>query len=78
MSGFNCPHCGGHIDLYPPGGVEKASQDFGIQLLGKIPFEIEVSQQGDKGLPFVLKNPESKSTKNFKETVNKIRELLEK
>ncbi|MCK5141609.1 MAG: Mrp/NBP35 family ATP-binding protein, partial [Candidatus Heimdallarchaeota archaeon] len=44
MSGFICPHCGDYIDLYPPGGVEKASQDFGIQLLGKIPFEIEVSQ----------------------------------
>ncbi|MFX1305161.1 MAG: Mrp/NBP35 family ATP-binding protein [Promethearchaeota archaeon] len=78
MSGFNCPHCGEHIDLYPPGGVEKASQDFRIQLLGKIPFEIEVSQQGDKGLPFILKYPKSKSTKAFKETVKTIREILEK
>ena len=78
MSGFNCPHCGEYIDLYPPGGVEKAAQDFDVQLLGKIPFEIEVSQQGDKGLPFVLKYPESKSAKAFKETVKKIRGLLEK
>ena len=78
QSGFNCPHCGEYIDLYPPGGAEKAAQDFGVQLLGKIPFEIEVSQQGDKGLPFVLKYPESKSTKAFRETVKKIRELLER
>jgi len=78
MSGFNCPHCGEYIDLYPPGGAEKAAQDFGVQLLGKIPFEIEVSQQGDKGLPFVLKYPESKSTIAFKETVKKIRGMLEK
>ncbi len=77
MSGFNCPHCGEYIDLYPPGGVEKASTDFSIPLLGKIPFETEVSQQGDQGLPFILKYPESKSTKAFKETVKKIRELLE-
>ncbi len=77
MSGFDCPHCGEHIDLYPPGGVEKASQDFEIQLLGKIPFEVEVSQQGDRGLPFVLKYPESKSSKAFKETVKKIRGILE-
>ena len=46
-------------------------------LLGKIPFEIEVGQQGDKGLPFVLQNPESKSTKTFKKIINKIRDLLE-
>jgi ATP-binding protein involved in chromosome partitioning len=78
MSGFNCPHCGEYIDLYPPGGVEKAAQDFAIQLLGKIPFEIEVSQQGDLGMPFILKYPESDSTKAFKETVKNIREILEK
>jgi len=76
MSGFKCPHCSEYIDLYPPGGAEKASQDFNIQLLGKIPFEIEISQQGDQGLPFILKYPESNSTKAFKEIVNKIREIL--
>jgi len=77
MSGFKCPRCGEYIDLYPPGGAEKASKDFNISLLGKIPFEIEVSQQGDQGLPFIIKYPESKSAKAFKETVKKIRELLE-
>ncbi|MFX1313434.1 MAG: Mrp/NBP35 family ATP-binding protein [Promethearchaeota archaeon] len=78
MSGFNCPHCGKYIDLYPPGGAEKAANDFNIKLLGKIPFETEVSQQGDQGLPFILKYPESKSAKAFKETVKTIREILEK
>ncbi|MFX1436438.1 MAG: P-loop NTPase, partial [Promethearchaeota archaeon] len=78
MSGFNCPHCGEYIDLYPPGGVEKAARDFNIQLLGKIPFEIEVSQQGDLGMPFVLKYPGSNSTNAFKDTVKNIREILEK
>ncbi len=76
MSGFKCPHCSEYIDLYPPGGAEKASTDFNIQLLGKIPFEIEVSQQGDQGLPFILKYPESNSTKAFKAIVEKIRETL--
>ncbi|MFW9901263.1 MAG: P-loop NTPase [Candidatus Thorarchaeota archaeon] len=78
MSGFNCPHCGEYIDLYPPGGVKKAATDFNIRLLGKIPFEIEVSQQGDLGMPFILKYPDSASTNAFKETVKTIREILEK
>ncbi len=77
MSGFKCPHCDGYIDLYPPGGGEKAAKDFNIKLLGKIPFEAEVGQQGDQGLPFVLKYPESESAKAFKEIVNKIRGILE-
>jgi len=78
MSGFKCPHCEKYIDLYPPGGVEKASQDYNVELLGKIPFEIEVSQQGDRGLPFVLKYPDSESAKAFKAVVNKIQKLLGK
>jgi len=77
MSGFKCPHCSEYIDLYPPGGAEKASQDFNIELLGKIPFEIQVGQQGDQGLPFVLKYPESESIKSFKDIVKKIRKLVE-
>jgi len=77
-SGFSCPHCGEYIDLYPPGGAEKAATDFNIELLGKIPFEVEISQQGDQGLPFVLKYPDNKATKAFKAIVNKVREILEK
>ncbi|MCK4688240.1 MAG: Mrp/NBP35 family ATP-binding protein [Candidatus Lokiarchaeota archaeon] len=78
MSGFKCPHCEKYIDLYPPGGVDKASQDYNVELLGKIPFETEVSQQGDRGLPFVLKFPDSESAKAFKAVVNKIQKLLGK
>lgn len=78
MSGFKCPHCEKHIDLYPPGGPKKAAEDFNVELLGKVPFETEVGQQGDAGLPFVLKYPDSESSQAFKKIVEKIRELLEK
>ncbi len=78
MSGFKCPHCGKYIDLYPPDGAEKAAKDFNIRLIGKIPFEVEIGIQGDKGLPFILKYPESDSAIAFKESVKKIQEILEK
>lgn len=76
MSGFKCPHCGEYIDLYPPGGAEKASNDFQVELLGKIPFETEIGQQSDQGLPFILKYPDSNSAKAFKEVVTKIQNIL--
>jgi len=78
MSGFKCPHCGEYIDLYPPGGAEKASKDFQVELLGKIPFETEIGQQGDQGLPFILKYPDSSSAKAFKEVVTKIQKVIGK
>ncbi len=76
MSGFKCPHCGEYIDLYPPGGAEKAATDFQVELLGKIPFETEIGQQGDQGLPFILKYPDSSSAKAFKEVVTKVQNIL--
>ena len=76
MSGFKCPHCGKFIDLYPPGGVEKASKDFNVPLLGKIPFETGVSFQGDEGLPFILKYPDSESAKAFRAIAEKIDKQL--
>ncbi|MHA2036759.1 MAG: P-loop NTPase [Promethearchaeota archaeon] len=78
MSGFKCPHCDNYIDLYPPGGGEKAANDFNIDYLGKIPFELEVGQQGDQGLPLVITYPESASANAFKSIVKKILNLLEK
>ena len=78
MSGFDCPHCSKHIDLYPPGGAEKAAKDFNIRLLGRIPFEVEIGIQGDQGLPFIIKYSDSKSAKAFKEVVKNIQEILEK
>ncbi|MBN1217072.1 MAG: Mrp/NBP35 family ATP-binding protein [Candidatus Lokiarchaeota archaeon] len=78
MSGFQCPHCNEYINLYPPGGAEKAAKDFNIPLLGKIPFEVEVSLQGDQGLPFVINNTDNESATSFKQIVDKIQNLLEK
>ena len=78
MSGFRCPHCSEKIDLYPPGGAEKAAKDFNITLLGKIPFDLNVGIQGDQGLPIVIKDISNESTKSFKEIVEKIQKILEK
>ena len=78
MSGFQCPHCGNYIDLYPPGGAEKAAKDFNIPVLGKIPFEIEVGIEADQGLPFVIKHSEGKSANAFKKAVKEIQVILEK
>lgn len=76
MSGFKCPKCGEFIRVFGEGGAEKAAKDFNIKLLGKIPFEIEIGQQSDQGLPFIIKYPNSKSSKSFKAVVKKIEGIL--
>ncbi len=77
MSGFTCSKCGFYIEIFGSGGAEKAAEDFGVKLLGKIPFEIEIGAQGDKGVPFSIKYPDSESSKAFKGIINVIQEILD-
>ncbi|MBD3255934.1 MAG: P-loop NTPase [Candidatus Lokiarchaeota archaeon] len=77
MSGFRCPHCENYINLYPPNGAKKAAKDFNVKLLGKIPFETGIGEQGDAGLPFILRYPNSESSASFKTVISKIRTTLE-
>ena len=72
MSGFICPKCGEKIDLFGMGGGEKVAKTLEVPFLGSIPFEIGVREQGDSGIPFIIKYPESESAIAFDEIVKKI------
>ncbi|HEC80897.1 MAG TPA: ATP-binding protein [Thermoplasmatales archaeon] len=72
MSGFRCPHCGKHINIFKTGGGEKAAKDFKIPFLGKVPIDPEIVESGDSGTPIFLKNPEADSSKAFAEIVSNI------
>ena len=74
MSGFKCPKCGEITYIFKSGGAEKAARDFGVDILGKVPFEIEMVESGDSGAFFVEKYPESEGAKVYKEIAMKIME----
>ena len=65
MSGFVCPSCGHHEEIFLRGGGRKLAQREGIPFLGEIPLEVAVSRGGDSGMPVVLSNPESPVAKSF-------------
>jgi len=78
MSGFTCPHCSESIDIFKTGGGLKASKDFNIPFLGKVPLDTQVVEAGDSGEPFVIKNKGSDTTKAFKEIVENIKVIINK
>jgi len=78
MSGFKCPYCGKHIDIFKTGGGEKAARDFGVPFLGKVPIDPEIVEGGDSGVPIFLKNPEADSSKAFAEIVENIEKNISK
>jgi len=78
MSGFTCPHCGKSIDIFKTGGGLKASKDFNVPFLGKIPLDDQVVEAGDSGKPFIINNNKSITTKAFEKILKKFESIVNK
>ena len=78
MSGLKCPHCGKNIDLFKTGGGLKASKDFNVPFLGKIPIDPQIVETGDSGMTFAIKSENSDTAKSFKKIVENIEEIVNK
>lgn len=77
MSTFVCPHCNEKIDIFKGSGVQKAAKDFNIDILGKIPIDVNIVKSGDKGYSILTKGRESISSKEFLSIIEKIIKKLD-
>lgn len=59
MSGYACPHCGEHDDIFGTGGTKRAAEKLRLPYLGEVPLASRVREQGDEGTPIVLSDPDS-------------------
>jgi ATP-binding protein involved in chromosome partitioning len=77
MHGLICPHCGKPIEVFGTGGVEKASKDFNIPILARLPIEPKVAEMEDRGT--VVREMLAHSTewqKNFDNVVSAVEKIL--
>jgi ATP-binding protein involved in chromosome partitioning len=65
MSGFVCPSCGHHEEIFQRGGGRRLAARAGIPFLGEIPLQPTISRAGDEGTPIVVREPESKVAEIF-------------
>lgn len=72
MSGFICPHCGSRIDLFKTGGGERTAHQMKVPFLGRIPFDTQIVEATDKGLPYLVNDKNSGAGKAFDEIVKGI------
>jgi MinD superfamily P-loop ATPase len=72
MSGLKCPYCGKIIELFKTQGGEITAQKEGLRLLAKLPFELEVVNEGDAGDISFLDNEDLLITQEFNKMVEKI------
>ena len=50
MSNFQCPDCGGELQIYGPSRVQETAQQYGIPYLAKIPVDPAITQAVDNGM----------------------------
>jgi len=70
MSGFTCPKCGKHVDIFPTGNGEKMANDFGVPFLGKLPIDPGIGEACDAGRPFIQNYAASKTAQMLQEIIN--------
>ncbi|GAA5912905.1 Fe-S cluster-binding ATPase [Sporobolomyces salmoneus] len=78
MSGFVCPSCGGESDIFVPstGGAQSLAEEWGVELLGKVPLDPRIGKTGDFGMSFLEEYPESPASEAYRKIVNRIKEKL--
>jgi Mrp family chromosome partitioning ATPase len=71
MSGFVCPSCHGHSDIFVPstGGADRMCKEQGLRLLGKVPLDPRIGKCCDSGQSFLDLYPESKATTAYLDIV---------
>ncbi|KAK7975623.1 glycoside hydrolase family 30 protein [Apiospora arundinis] len=73
MSLFNCPHCQHDTAVFGSNErVHKVCSEHGIDVLGDIPLHQSIGDDGDRGKPTVVAEPESVRAAAFMQIANKI------
>jgi Mrp family chromosome partitioning ATPase len=65
MSGYVCPQCGVHADLFGAGGGERLAKEMSVPFLGQIPIDARVVGCGDAGKCLLEAYPDSPVTQVY-------------
>ncbi len=63
-----CTQCGHAEHVFGEGGAGRMASHYGVTLLGSLPLEIGIREQGDAGVPIVVSAPGSTAAVAYRET----------
>ncbi len=67
-----CSNCGHAEHLFGEGGGARMAAQYGVALLGSLPLEIGIREQGDAGIPVVVAAPESSAAQAYRDTARQL------
>jgi ATP-binding protein involved in chromosome partitioning len=71
-----CTQCGHAEHIFGVGGGERMAAQYGVPLLGTLPLELHIREQGDLGTPVVAALPESAAAQAYRDVARRVREAL--
>ena len=67
-----CGNCGHAEHLFGEGGGTRMASQYGVALLGSLPLEISIREQGDAGVPIVASAPDSPTAHAYRLTARRL------
>ncbi len=78
MAVHTCSNCG-HIEhLFGEGGGERMAVQYGVPLLGSLPLQIDIREQGDAGNPITVVQPQSTAAQAYRRAAERLVEEVGK
>jgi ATP-binding protein involved in chromosome partitioning len=74
MAFMTCPHCDQEIDMY---AQSRRLEESGLSVLGRIPFDVQLSKAADGGRPLVLGDPRGPIAYEFARVGAQVRRWLD-
>jgi ATP-binding protein involved in chromosome partitioning len=67
-----CSNCGHAEHVFGEGGGQRMAAQYGVPLLGSLPLDVRVREQGDAGVPIVIADEASASAQAFRATARRL------
>jgi ATP-binding protein involved in chromosome partitioning len=71
-----CSQCGHAEHVFGEGGGERMAAQYGVPLLGSLPLDAQVREQGDAGVPIVARGRDSTAAEQFRVTARRLAIVL--
>ena len=72
-----CSQCGHKEHLFGEGGGQRMAAQYGVPLLGSLPLDIDIREQGDVGRPVVVAAPDSAVAQAYRQAARAMVAQLE-
>jgi ATP-binding protein involved in chromosome partitioning len=66
MSTHICSSCGHEEHIFGQGGAERMCREYGTELLGALPLDINIREQADSGKPTVVADPDGRAAEIYR------------